>query len=177
MEADRQGIKDLKLLTRVDKGALSCYCLAWSRLLEAEKHLEAEGAVVDGREDGKVKNPWATIANQAMDQIRKLGAEFGLTPSSRPPARSASQGTHPGGDCSGAGRGSAGEGKTTFMSSCRGSRSSSQGGNVVNRTREERGHTKNGRLIRLRLGPLKLLFGPVAAPTAAAMISLYHLIS
>jgi P27 family predicted phage terminase small subunit len=104
MEADRQGIKDLKLLTRVDKGALSCYCLAWSRLLEAEKHLEAEGAVVDGRQDGKVKNPWATIANQAMDQIRKLGAEFGLTPSSRPPARSASQGTHPGGDCSGAGR-------------------------------------------------------------------------
>jgi hypothetical protein len=156
---------------------LSCYCLAWSRLLEAEKHLEAEGAVVDGRQDGKVKNPWATIANQAMDQIRKLGAEFGLTPSSRPPARSASQGTHPGGDCSGAGRGSAGEGKTTFMSSCRGSRSSSQGGNVVNRTREERGHTKNGRLIRLRLGPLKLLFGPVAAPTAAAMTSLYHLIS
>ena len=38
-------------------------------------------------------------------------------------------------------------------------------------------HQKWERLIRLRLGPLKLLFGPVAAPTAAAMISLYHLIS
>ena len=73
----------LGLLTKVDRGALVAYCLAWARLLAAEEALAAEGPVVDGRQEGKVKNPWVTIQVQAADMIRKFSVEFGLTPASR----------------------------------------------------------------------------------------------
>src|ERR1051325_241632 len=48
----------LGLLTKIDRGALSCYCQAWARLIEAEEYLAKEGVVIDGRQAGLVKNPW-----------------------------------------------------------------------------------------------------------------------
>jgi P27 family predicted phage terminase small subunit len=76
-------LKLLGLLTKVDRAALACYCQAWARLVDAEGHLNSGGAVVEGRQEGKVKSPWLVVAHQSMDFIRKFGVEFGLTPSSR----------------------------------------------------------------------------------------------
>jgi len=78
-------LQHLGLLAKVDRGALTAYCIAWARLLEAEEHLTVGGAVVPGKRRNKenVRNPWLIVQRQAMDQVHKFGAEFGLTPSSR----------------------------------------------------------------------------------------------
>jgi P27 family predicted phage terminase small subunit len=76
-------LKHMGLLTRVDRAALACYCMAWARWVEAEGHLATEGAVQEGRQKGLVKSPWVRIAEQAMEKILRFSAEFGLTPSAR----------------------------------------------------------------------------------------------
>ena len=73
----------LGLLTQCDRALLAGYCVAWSRWVGAEKALAKEGAVVEGSRGQPVRSPWIAIANTAMRQIRELGCEFGLSPSSR----------------------------------------------------------------------------------------------
>jgi P27 family predicted phage terminase small subunit len=76
-------LEQLGLITKVDRAALAAYCQSCSRWIEAEKQLETEGPVIEGRQRGLVKSPWVRIAGDAMEQIRRFGSEFGLTPSSR----------------------------------------------------------------------------------------------
>ncbi len=83
------------LLTRVDRAVLALYCQTWSRWVEAEKHLESEGSVQEGRQKGLVKSPWVRIAAEAAEHLARFAVEFGLTPSSRGRlARSWSQRAH-----------------------------------------------------------------------------------
>ena len=72
------------LLSRADRPALAAYCTAWSRLVEAEGMVKKFGAIVKSPEKGfPMKSPYLSIADQAMETMRKLMVEFGLTPSSR----------------------------------------------------------------------------------------------
>lgn len=71
------------LLTSVDRAALSCYCVAWSRLVEAEKKIAATGLIVQSPAGYPIVNPYVGIVNRQMDIIHKFIAEFGLSPASR----------------------------------------------------------------------------------------------
>ena len=77
-------LKDMGLLTLADRTALAAYCTAYSRWMNAEEQVRKFGAIVKSPEKGfPMKSPYLTIADQAMELMRKFMVEFGLTPSSR----------------------------------------------------------------------------------------------
>jgi len=72
------------LLSPADRPALTAYCTAWSRWVEAEAMVKKFGSIVKSPEKGfPMKSPYLSIADQALETMRKLMVEFGLTPSSR----------------------------------------------------------------------------------------------
>ena len=77
-ELDRLG-----LLTVLDRAALSAYCQAWGRWIEAEQRLRQHGVIVKSPNGFPVQSPYLAVANKAMAQMSKLLVEFGLSPSSR----------------------------------------------------------------------------------------------
>ena len=87
-------LSDMGLLTLADRAALTAYCTAWSRWVEAEAMVKKFGTIVKSPEKGfPMKSPYLSIADQALETMRKLMVEFGLTPSSRSRIR-----VPPGGD-------------------------------------------------------------------------------
>lgn len=85
---------DAGLLTVVDHDALAAYCMAYARWRRAERNIAKTGDVLvtapQTNEDGEkigggnfYQNPHLAVANRALEQMIKLEAEFGMTPSSR----------------------------------------------------------------------------------------------
>ena len=74
----------MRLLSLADRVALAAYCTAYSRWVHAEAQVKKLGPVVKSPDKGfPMMSPFLIIANQSMEQMRKLLVEFGLTPSSR----------------------------------------------------------------------------------------------
>jgi P27 family predicted phage terminase small subunit len=79
-----QILADMGLLTLADRSALAAYCVAYSRWVKAEQQVARYGTIVKSPEKGfPMKSPYLTVADQALESMRKLMVEFGLTPSSR----------------------------------------------------------------------------------------------
>ena len=77
-------LAEMGLLSKADRPALAAYCTAWSRWVDAEAQVKKFGAVVKSPDKGfPMKSPYLSIADQALELMRKLMVEFGLTPSSR----------------------------------------------------------------------------------------------
>ncbi len=81
-------LESMGVLTRVDGHALARYCRLWSRWRKAEAFIAEKGDMYPLRdENGSVKYfhqwPQVAIANKLAQQLTKLEAEFGMTPSSR----------------------------------------------------------------------------------------------
>ena len=74
---------DAGLLTEIDGPALMGYCLAYGRLLDAETNLRQFGSVMKAPSGYLVHSPYLAIANRALEQMRAMLVEFGMTPSSR----------------------------------------------------------------------------------------------
>jgi len=76
-------IHHMKLLTEADYIALANLCMAYSRMVRAEKKL-AEGGLLYKTQSGYVQqSPLLSVINSSVETITKLCREFGLTPSSR----------------------------------------------------------------------------------------------
>ena len=73
----------LGLVTTIDTGALAMYCQAWGRWLEAEEALRKYGVMVKSPNGLPMQSPYLAVANKAMEQMRSLLAEFGMSPASR----------------------------------------------------------------------------------------------
>lgn len=73
----------LGLVTTIDKDALAMYCTIYVRWVKAEKMVRDKGEIIKTAAGNIIQNPYLSIANRALDQLNKLGAEFGMTPSSR----------------------------------------------------------------------------------------------
>lgn len=73
----------LGLVTQIDRAALAAYCQVWSRWVEAEEAIRRYGVVIKSPSNFPMQSPYLAIANKAMDQMRLLLTEFGMTPSSR----------------------------------------------------------------------------------------------
>jgi P27 family predicted phage terminase small subunit len=85
-------LKKLGIIAEIDRAALAVSCMAWLDFVYASKKVDELGEVItsirvlkDGTEveGGKYLNPWVGIKTSAMDRLVRIGAEFGLTPSSR----------------------------------------------------------------------------------------------
>lgn len=75
---------DLGLLTEIDGDALALYCEAKARWIDAIQRLEKyPDVVLSPKSKFPVINPVFNIACASFEQMRKLLAEFGMTPSSR----------------------------------------------------------------------------------------------
>lgn len=83
----RSSLETLDLLTPADRATFAAYCSAYSALARAEKFLNspAAGGSFHYETAGGALKPWpeVAIANVARDQVRKLAAEFGMTPAER----------------------------------------------------------------------------------------------
>jgi P27 family predicted phage terminase small subunit len=77
-------LRQQQLLTVLDLGLLAAWCTAWGDYVEAERKIRDQGAVIAGRDGGMVRNPWVLIRNKSIEQMCRIGGEFGLTPASRP---------------------------------------------------------------------------------------------
>jgi P27 family predicted phage terminase small subunit len=71
------------VLTSIDRTALKALCICYARWMDAEKHVRNEGCVVAGSTGSLVMNPYVRVAAQALEQMRALMGDFGMTPSSR----------------------------------------------------------------------------------------------
>ena len=71
------------LVTVADRAALAAYCQLYSRWIRAESELARGPLTVTGVKGGTIANPLVSIANAALDGMRKYLVEFGMTPSSR----------------------------------------------------------------------------------------------
>lgn len=77
-------LHEMGLMTEIDRSVLAAYCVAWSRWVLAEDKIREFGLVLKSPDKGwPVQSPYLSIANRALDQMVKLAAEFGMTPSSR----------------------------------------------------------------------------------------------
>ncbi len=74
-----------RVLTEADLSALAAYCVVYGRWVEAEGDVRRRGVMVPAKPRSKnlVQNPFLAIANKALQQMLRLLAEFGLTPSTR----------------------------------------------------------------------------------------------
>ena len=72
-------------VTEADRPALALLAMAMAELKEANDKLAEEGHTVScGQFGDSVKaNPYVAVKNAAMQQIKSLLVEFGMTPSSR----------------------------------------------------------------------------------------------
>jgi phage terminase small subunit len=96
----------LGLLTRIDRGALAAYCIAWGQLEEAEAELSkmkktfremqklkkknpslkvniSNGMVAVTSNGNAIIEPLLSVRKQAMEQMHKFLTEFGMTPAAR----------------------------------------------------------------------------------------------
>lgn len=73
----------LGLVTNIDKDHLAMYCTIYVRWVKAERMVRDKGEIIKTAAGNIIQNPYLSIANRALDQLNKLGAEFGMTPSSR----------------------------------------------------------------------------------------------
>lgn len=84
------------LLTQLDLAAVLAYCQVFGRWRDAEQHVKRQGSIVKSPSGYPMMNPHLSVANKALNQLRQLAGELGLSPSSRtristPPARDAEQ--------------------------------------------------------------------------------------
>lgn len=76
------------VLTNMDVDALALYCEAFARYREAVTEIDDFGPITRTPSGFPVQSPWLQIANKAFEQMTKLLAEFGMTPSARSRVRS-----------------------------------------------------------------------------------------
>jgi P27 family predicted phage terminase small subunit len=71
------------LLTYLDVPALSIYCNAYARWIEAEENIENDEKIKSTPKGYLMQNPHISIANKAIEQMKAFLIEFGMTPASR----------------------------------------------------------------------------------------------
>jgi len=71
------------VMRNIDVNALAMYCESYGRWREALVEVKKNGMLIAAPSGFPMQNPYLPIANKAYEQMLKLAAEFGMTPSSR----------------------------------------------------------------------------------------------
>lgn len=73
-----------RLISDMDRAALEAYCVIYARWVDAEQKVIRHGTIVLSPDKKfPMKSPYLCVAEAALEQMRKLMIEFGLTPASR----------------------------------------------------------------------------------------------
>lgn len=67
------------VLSKIDRSALTSYCIAWGNLQQATRAIDADGLTIE-TPDGIVRHPLLKVQQDAMNTIRHFGGLFGLNP-------------------------------------------------------------------------------------------------
>ena len=85
-------LKQLGLITQIDRAALAAYCAAWGDFVWAEKRIKELNRADENRERGRI---WATpsgykqisvplqIRNRSLELLAKFLSDFGMSPAAR----------------------------------------------------------------------------------------------
>jgi P27 family predicted phage terminase small subunit len=73
----------LGLLTAIDTSALAGYCAAYELWVEAHQAVVDKGAIVKTKSGNVIQNPYLSVANRQLKNMKDFLTEFGMTPSSR----------------------------------------------------------------------------------------------
>jgi len=73
----------MRVMTEYDTDALSIYAVNWVRFLQADAKVREMGLIVKSPKNYPIQNPFLAISNRAQKTCLNIGAEFGMTPSSR----------------------------------------------------------------------------------------------
>ena len=74
---------NLGLISDLDLAAFAAYCTAYGRWVEAEQSLKDFGVMLKSPNGFPIQSPYLAVANRAMEQMRSLLADFGMSPASR----------------------------------------------------------------------------------------------
>ena len=69
------------LITPIFEGMLAAYCTVFARWMEAERELRRTSMLVKSPTGYPLQNPWLAISNRAIEQMRQLSGELGLSAS------------------------------------------------------------------------------------------------
>lgn len=73
----------LGIMSSLDTVALAAYCEIYARWVEAGTKLKETGLIVKAKNGYPLQNPYLSIQNTCLLQMRTFLCEFGMTPSSR----------------------------------------------------------------------------------------------
>lgn len=78
-------LSEANILGEMDRDGLVLYCETWARWKEANANLEKYGMIIRSPKDNKtpVISPYFNASLKTGDQLRRLLAEYGMTPASR----------------------------------------------------------------------------------------------
>lgn len=76
-------LRQLGLLSRIDRAALAAYCECWADFIEATKKTVELGKVIKTAAGNVIENPYYTIKKRSAELMHKFLTEFGMTPASR----------------------------------------------------------------------------------------------
>jgi P27 family predicted phage terminase small subunit len=83
-------LRDIGVLSTIDKAAFAAYCVNWARWVKAEQKIKSQGEVLRSKRTGvEYYNPWLGVASRSMLLMHKFAIELGLSPSARSRVRSA----------------------------------------------------------------------------------------
>ena len=74
---------DAGLLTKIDATMLAAYCQVYARWCEAELEIRRTGTVIKSSKGQPMVSPFLKVANVSLQQMTRMLAEFGMSPSSR----------------------------------------------------------------------------------------------
>ena len=73
----------MRVMTDADVDLLAIYAVTFIRWKKAIAKVNESGLIVRSPNNHPIQNPYLSIANRAQQEMLKILAEFGLTPSSR----------------------------------------------------------------------------------------------
>ncbi len=74
----------LGVLTKIDRSALEAYCVSYAKWRDAEDKLRWFGPLLKPTASGYIpQSPYVALARSALEEMRRLLQEFGMTPASR----------------------------------------------------------------------------------------------
>jgi P27 family predicted phage terminase small subunit len=76
-------LAEVGLIAKLDRAIIASYCQAWSRWIECERMLEQTGLIVKAPNGFPMYSPYLTASNKALDQLRQLSEQIGLSGSAR----------------------------------------------------------------------------------------------
>ena len=77
-------LRDAGILTELDRTMLALYCCAVDDFLTCREIIARDGSILTSAKGGRYQHPAVGMMTNAWSRVLKSGAEFGLSPVSRP---------------------------------------------------------------------------------------------